>query len=46
VTARTTRRWPPIPLSWEERVALATLNILRMSGFFDPEYHGPAVGNR
>jgi hypothetical protein len=27
MTART-RRWPPIPLSQEERVALATLRLL------------------
>jgi hypothetical protein len=43
VTARTTRQWPPIPLRFAERVALAKLRILRMSGFFDPEYHGPAL---
>jgi hypothetical protein len=46
MTARTTRRWPPIPLAFAERVALAKLRLLVMSGFFDPEYHGPAVGNR
>ena len=39
----TARTWPRIPLSFEERVALAKLKILRMSGFFDPAYHGPAI---
>ena len=39
----TARTWPRIPLSPEERVALAKLRILVMSGFFDPEYHGPAL---
>jgi hypothetical protein len=32
-----TRRWPPIPLSQEERVALLTLRLLLMSGYFEPE---------
>jgi len=40
---RDARTWPPIPLTFAERVALAKLRILVMSGFFDPEYHGPAA---
>jgi hypothetical protein len=39
----TARTWPRIPLTFRERVMLAQLQILRMSGFFDPEYHGPAA---
>ena len=34
MTART-RRWPPIPLSLEERVAFATLRLLMASGLLD-----------
>ena len=40
---RDARKWPPIPLTFEEQVALAKLRILVMSGFFDPEYHGDAL---
>jgi hypothetical protein len=28
------RKWPPIPLSWEEQVALETLRLLERSGWF------------
>lgn len=33
-----TRRWPPIPLTHEERVALATLQLLIASGLLDRLY--------
>ena len=36
----TVRKWPPIPLSFEERVALKTLRLLIASGLLD-EMHPP-----